>query len=1117
MAMSNRDRVDRGFELLAAGLEPFVDGLMSAAAGSSGDWVALLEAREGQRHGTAKKYHRSDPALLLKVLTEEWRVFKDRLSRTEQVMASELRDTRNKVAHHEGFNADDTYRALDTMERLLTAVGGVEQAEEVRRLRLDHQRATYEAETRRAVKSAAVPSVPGAGLKPWRDVIRPHDDVATGKFKAAEFAADLHKVALGEGSAEYVDPVLFFRRTYLTEGLRDLLGRAARRLSGDMNASPVVNLQTNFGGGKTHSMLALYHLASATPLSSYPQEVQDTLAGADPGALGKTRRVALVGTYLQAGKPTVHADGTEVRTLWGELAWQLGGRAAYDMVAEADRTATNPGQALGDLLSAYAPCLILIDEWVAYARQLYGREVLSAGTFDTQFTFAQTLTEVAKTVPGALVVISIPASSDASDGAGSGGTDLEVGGPNGRAALERLQNVVRRVADQWRPASANESFEIVRRRLFVEPDAEARRDIAAVARRFVQFYAEHRGQFPRECTELAYEDRIKAAYPIHPELFDRLYQDWSTLERFQRTRGVLRLMSSVIHELWASGDAGPLIMSGSVPLDLPTVSGEMTQYLPDAWKPIIDADIDGEGSTPARVDLARPSFGQRALTRRIARTIFIGSAPTLQTAHKGIERQNVWLGVAVPGDTVGNFGSALEMLSQQATYLNVDGARYWYDTAVTVNRTAQDMADRLREHPEEVWAEIVRRLQAERPARGDFAAVHVCPEDTGAVPDSEEAKLVVLHPQHLHGRGQDDSAALAFARRCLDTRGSAQRTNRNTLVFLAPDSGRWEELGDAVRDFLAWRDVALRADDLNLTAQQKAQAERRRDQADDTVRLRILAAYIWALVPEQPDPARPVAWSAVKAEGAQERLADRVTVKMRQGGLLATAYGARNVRMDLNGPLRSVWEKGHVRVGDLWSYYCRYPYLGRLRDRSVLDEAVRSVLGEITWESEGFALATGYDEATGVYTGLAIPHRDGFGQVTDATLVVQPAVALAQAASAPPAAASGAVPAAAGGAGAVAAASVGAAAAGGVAAPTPPEPRNTRFFGVVRLNPERYGRDFSRVAQEVLAHLAGEGTTLDVSIEISASNPGGFSDNTVRVVTENARTLKFDQHGFERG
>ncbi|MDP9434771.1 MAG: Swt1 family HEPN domain-containing protein [Actinomycetota bacterium] len=1112
MAISNRDRVGRGFELLADGLEPFVDPLMAAAAGSGADWLALLAARENARHGTTKTFDRRDPAVLLRVLTEEWRVFKDRLSRPEQAMCSELRDVRNRWAHNAAFNSDDTYRALDSMERLLTAVDAPEQADEVRRLRLDHQRAAYEAETRKVVKAATIASVPGAGLKPWRDVVTPHKDVASGDFNAAEFAADLHKVALGESGEEYIDPVLFFQRTYLTEGLRDLIGRAARRLSGDLNASPVVNLQTNFGGGKTHSMLALYHLASGTPVTAYPQEVQEAIGAADPCALGAVKRVALVGTHLSAGSATIKPDGTQVNTLWGELAWQLDGCGAYDVVAEADRTKTNPGQALADLLSAHAPCLVLIDEWVAYARQLFGRDAkdVAGGDFDTQFTFAQTLTEVAKTIPGCLVVISIPASSESSDAVASS-TDLEVGGANGRLALERLQNVVRRVADQWRPASATESFEIVRRRLFVEPDADAKRDVAAVARQFVQFYAEHRGQFPRQCSEVAYEDRIRAAYPVHPELFDRLYEDWSTLERFQRTRGVLRLMSAVIHALWASGDAGPLIMPGSVPLELPGVAGELTQYLQDAWKPIVDTDIDGEGSTPVRIDAERETFGKRALTRRIARTIFLGSAATLQTASKGIERQNVWLGVGIPGDTVGNFGSALEVLGQRATYLNVDGARYWYDTAVTVNRTAQDFAERLREHPEEVWAEVVRRLSVERSARGDFATLQVCPEDTGAVPDTEEAKLVVLHPQHLHGRGQDESAALRFAQQCLDTRGSSQRTNRNALVFLAPDRQRWEELAAATADYLAWRDVAERADDLNLTAQQKAQAARRRDQADDTVRLRILATYIWAVVPEQPDPARPVALTVQKAEGAQERLADRVTAKLRQGGLLATTYGMRNVRMDLDGPLRAAWAAGHISAGELWGYYCRYPYLSRLRDRTVLEQALRSALDEMMWELDGFALADGYDEATQTYRGLATYPKGSIGTITDSVLVVEPRKAAAQMAAAKPAGGTTTDTTT------TTTSSTATTAATSATGSPATAPAATRFFGAVELDPERYARDFNKVAAEVLQHLSADPSTrLEVRVEITATNPQGFDSGRVRTVSENATTLKFSSHGFEK-
>lgn len=1127
MAINNRERVARGFEILAEGLGRFLDEIMTAATPGGQDWARLLEARDAAKHGSAKTYAKNDPQVQLKVLTEDWRLFKDSLSRVDQSFASELRDARNRWAHNAGFTSDDTYRTLDSMERLLTAVGAVSQAEEVRKIRMDHQRAVYENETRKAVKAASSPNVPGTGLKPWREVITPHRDVATGQYNAAEFAADLHMVASRNSSvsAEYSDPKEFFQRTYVTEGLRDLLDRAARRISGDQNASPIINLQTNFGGGKTHSMLALYHLCSGTPITDYPQEVQDAVGNAKLPIQKTVKRVALVGTHLSVTpeKSSLKPDGTHVRTLWGELAWQLGGRTAYDMIAEADRNSTNPGSALSELLAAYSPCLILIDEWVAYARQLYGRDDLPAGTFDTQFTFAQTLTEVVKSVPGALLVISIPASDTASgEDDGSGGTDLEVGGPNGRKALERLQNVVRRIAHPWRPASANESFEIVRRRLFEPTNADAQGHISAVARQFVQFYAEHKGEFPRECSELEYERRIRRAYPIHPELFDRLYEDWSTLDRFQRTRGVLRLMSAVVHELWRSQDQGPLIMAGSIPLDAQKVGNELTQYLPDAWKPIIDADIDGEASTPVRIDADRPTFGARALTRRIARTTFVGSAPTLQTAHKGIERQHLWLGVAVPGDTVGNFGSALEVLSQRATYLYVDGARYWYDTQASVTRTAQDFADRLREHPEEVWAELVLRLAKERSARGDFAAVHPCPDDSGAVPDTEEAKLVILHPRETHTRGSKDSSALAFAQRCLDTRGSGQRVNRNAVVFLAADEKRMEELAEATRDYLAWRNVCERIDELNLTVQQQTMANNRRKTADDTVDLRLAGAYIWAIVPDQPEPSRPAGWEVLKAEGAQPRLAERVTVKLRQGGLLATSYGARNIRMDLDGPLQSVWSRGHVSVGDLWSYYRKYPYLTRLRDRSVLDDAVRSVLNEISWEVEGFALAEGFDEAKARHVGLAIPHESsGFGQITDATLLVLPGLARKQQEEERPK-----PPPAPGGDGSQPGDG------GGIGQPTPPTtrggsggtpprspaptPQNRRFFGVMQVNPERYSRDLTRVAQEILQHLAAEGVQLEVRVEITATKPEGFPDDKVRIVTENASTLKFTDFGFEK-
>jgi predicted AAA+ superfamily ATPase len=1106
MAMSNRDRVSRGFDNLADGLLVFVDRQMSDATDGFGeDWIETIRTRDESKLSATSSYDKNDPGLQLRMIADETQIFGKLLNPVQQSLASELREVRNEWAHNKKFNNDDTYRILDTMERLLLATGSPYEADLIRQLRQDHQRVVFESETKKAILNPdSSVNIAGTGLKSWREVLRPHEDVATGNYSASEFAADLYMVSQNQGSSEYIEPIEFFRRTYLTEGLRELLDRGIRRVSGDENASPIINLQTNFGGGKTHSMLALWHLFGGAPTASLTQEVQDVVA--NRLLPKKVNRVALVGIHLSPGAPLIKEDGTRVNTVWGELAWQLGGKKAFDFVSESDASRTSPGEGLRKLILAYSPCLILIDEWVAYARQLWEREDLPGGTFDTQFTFAQSLTEIVKTVPGAMLVISIPASHDPDKDGQSGGSALEVGGPNGQEALQRLQNVVRRVADQWRPASAQESFEIVRRRLFVEPDSSALADIAAVARQFVNFYAQHSGEFPKDCSEIAYEARIRAAYPIHPELFDRLYEDWSTLERFQRTRGVLRLMSAVVHTLWESQDAGPLIMPGSLPLDVPRVLSEITQYLPDSWKPIVDADIDGASSTPVQIDSERVLFGQRALTRRLARTIFIGAAPTLKSNHIGTEKPRIWLGVAIPGDTVGNFGSALDLLSQRATYLYADGHRYWFDTQASVTRTATDYADRLRDRPEEVWLEIVSRLRStESKNRGTFTGVHIAPDSSADIPDDDTARLVIIHPSHTHAKNSNDSSAMKFARESIERRGSAQRINKNMLVYLAPDAKRLEELMEAVRDLLAWRNIASRIEEMNLSPQQAKQATTRRDQAIDGVASRLSQTFIWVIVPEQTDPSKPIDWTVEKADGQETALAVRTSERLIRSGLLTSIASPRMIRMDLDTKLAKAWESGHIQVGQLWNFYCSYPYLTRLKNRDVLAEAISESLNQILFDDEGFALAEGIDDSSGLYQGLILPGPDSrWGIITDQTLLVKPRNARAQTPSQTDLVQD------------ETAGKENPASEITIPIDTKKTLLNTRFFGVYSVDPERYSRDLNKLSQEILQHLSSiDGISLDISVEIHASVDVGFSSEKIRLILENARSLKFKNSAFE--
>lgn len=634
------------------------------------------------------------------------------------------------------------------------------------------------------------------------------------------------------------------------------------------------------------------------------------------------------------------------------------------------------------------------------------------------------------------------------------------------------------------------------------------KDRDVVARAFADLYRANQQEFPPECRDADYEKRMKAAYPIHPEIFDRLYTDWSTLVKFQRTRGVLRLMAAVIHSLWEKGDKNPLILPANIPIDDPRVQFELTRYLSDNWVPIIEKDVDGPSSLPLHIDGQFSNLGKFAACRRVARTIYMGSAPTATAANRGIEDRQVKLGCVMPGESAAVFGDALRRLAGAATYLYQDGPRYWYSTQPTVTKLAEDLAEQLKRDPDKVAHELDKRVRDNLRKMGDFKRVHPIPGTSADVPDDLDARLVILSVDQAYSK-EPNSAAEIAAKAIFETRGTTPRLFRNTLVFLAADQSRVQELDEAVRKYLAWQSILSEVDKLDLSKSQVKQAETQKTAADGVVTARLPETYQWLLVPTQKNPQAPVTWDAVRLTGS-DPLAERASRKLKNDESLLVSFGASRLRMELyRVPL---WRGNAVAIKQLVGDFARYLYLPRLQSPIVLMSAVEAGLALLTWEKDGFAYAESFDEANHRYRGLK---HGGQFVVTedDAGLLVKSDVARKQideetALPVPleggtdnfpkgPIDGDGPHP----------------------EPPKPPQPlKAKRYHGTVVLDPARVGRDASRIADEVITHLAGlVGSNVKITLEIDADIQAGVPDSVVRTVTENSRTLKFESNsGFEK-
>ena len=648
---------------------------------------------------------------------------------------------------------------------------------------------------------------------------------------------------------------------------------------------------------------------------------------------------------------------------------------------------------------------------------------------------------IVKAVPGALLVASLPASQ------------IEIGGEGGALALDRLKNTFGRLESSWRPATAEEGFEIVRRRLFepmTEREAFAARD--AVVKAYGDAYREGGAAYPSECGEADYRRRMEAAYPIHPEVFERLNNDWGALDKFQKTRGVLRLMAGVINVLWEQNDQGLTIMPGSLPLDDPRVEVEMTRYLEHRWDAIIATDIDGEKAHAVAVDRENPNLQRFSATRRVARTLFLASAPSVAGRNPGIDDRRVRLGTVQPGEAAGIFGDALRRLADRATYLYVDGSRYWFSVQPTVTRLADDRAAGV--EPEAIEAAIVERLERERRAFKPFTGMHVAPADSADVGDEPGVRLVVLGPRHTYA-ATGESEAKAAAERILKTKGGAPRTCQNTLLFAAPDKRRLGELQDAVRTWLAWRSIVAEAESLDLTPFQQSQAKSKRADWERTVESRLRETWCWAMAPHQPHPLKPELEWDVNRIGGQEGLAASAGKRFEGDEAMLTRMGARRLLQEMDR--FDLWEgRDHVNLKKLAGFFAAYLYLPRPRDRRLFEDAVRSAIGQLV--PDPFAYA--YADAKNCYEGL---HVTGAGTVPivfdDAGVLVKANAAgrqLEQGVISDP--------------GENDVSSTGNGYGGTPLSPLPTQARK-RFFGSIDLNPDRLGRDAMSIAEKVLIQL----------------------------------------------
>lgn len=779
-------------------------------------------------------------------------------------------------------------------------------------------------------------------LRAWWHTAMPHRDIREGRFDLKIFAVDLAQVVEGDAVPEYKDPDTFFRRTVLTRGLRSTLKGVLRRLAGRDDGVSVTQMATVFGGGKTHTLLALYHMIAHGADVAYLEPVSQLLEEAGLEAVPEARVVAVDCAHKSIVEPRKIEKGLTIHTLWGDIAYRLAGAEGYDIVRQSDEARVAPGgEVLEKLFKLTGPALILIDETLSYITKASGIPVGKGFLSDQAQEFLLELTRAVSAAHDVALVLTMTASEQE-----------QIGEAAIRAAkeIDTAIRILRRTRQVEVSAEREELYEILKRRLFDTDPGQLEAQARGVAQAYWDYYRAHPNDFPQEAQAPEYRELMVRAYPFHSALIETLRDRWGSISGFQRTRGVLRLLALAIGDLYKRKHSAPLIQPAHVNLDDGEIRAELLEYVDNkgGYESAIFSDIGGtdESKAPVLDRYTGGDYARHCIATGLATSVFMCSHSGATQREASAERPQLWLATLQPGIVPALAADALDKLQRRLWYLEVREGTYRIDSQPNLNQMLVTRLDAIRQEPESIrerMREAVEEVVGKRP----FPGLVIWPEEPAQVPNRSILTLVVLDPDHTWNQSEaQQRKARAFVEDILSSAGNTFRQFKNTLVFAVPTVEGVRVMEDATVRLLALEGIDRQYKGGGLSETQTEDLKTKLDQARKGLPGAVWGAYTVTVAPSGNGEGETTLW--VRQEygfpgyrPGEHTIAERVWKRLMDDQRLLERLDPRLVS-EGKGDQWRLWaaEDKRINVATLWDYFCRFPYLPMLTGPEALQHTV---------------------------------------------------------------------------------------------------------------------------------------------------------------------------------